>query len=238
MQPLPPAVESLTRSLGELGWVTDVLVGGSLAMGDYVAGVSDLDLLAVTDGPVDARREHALVAIHRELDRAAPVQAGCTYVDGRRIADAALRHPVWTHGQLVRRPLSQLARAELARHGFATLGRPPSALFPAPTDDEVRAAARAEVTHGYWAWAVRRPWVWLDPVVADLGLTTMARARYTVETGSLLTKTAAIERVEAPAWLVDRLRARRRGERVGGRRMRTAWIAWRTTRRAVRILSA
>lgn len=100
------------------------------------------------------------------------------------------------------------------------------------SDDEVRDAARAELT-GYWAWAARRPWIWLDPVIAELGLTSMARSRYALRTGSLLTKTEAIERADAPAWLVDHLRARRRGARVTAPRLRTAIIAWRDARRTV-----
>ena len=43
----------LGRRLSELGWMTDLWVAGSLATGDYVPGVSDLDLVAVADGPVD-----------------------------------------------------------------------------------------------------------------------------------------------------------------------------------------
>ena len=34
--------------------------------------------------------------------------------------------------------------------------------------------------------------MWLDPGIADLGLSGMARARYTLRTGRLLTKTQAI----------------------------------------------
>lgn len=60
------------------------------------------------------------------------------------------------------------------------------------SDGDVREAARAEVC-GYWAWAFRRPWRWLDPLTVDLGLTGMARARHAVRTGRLLTKTAAID---------------------------------------------
>ena len=47
------------------------------------------------------------------------------YVDAGRLADAGALHPMWTHGSLVRRTLSGVTRAELVRHGFAVLGRPP-----------------------------------------------------------------------------------------------------------------
>ncbi len=213
----------------------DLLVAGSLATGDYVPGVSDLDLVAVVDGPVDAVREAALVSIHQDLDRgvAAGADLGCVYVEDIRLPEPAVLHPTWTHGELVHRIVSGVTRAELVRHGFAVFGRPPFALLPTMTDDHVRSAARAELC-GYWAWASRRPWMWLNPVIADLGLTSMARGRYAVRTGGLLTKTEAIEQSHAPAWLIDQLRARRQGEHVVSPRLRTGWIAWRDALRTIR----
>jgi hypothetical protein len=150
-----------------------------------------------------------------------------------RLADRKALHPTWTHGQLVHRILSGVTRAELVRHGFALLGRPPTAVLSPMSEAQVRDAAREELC-GYWAWASRRPLMWLNPVIADLGLTSMARARYTLQTGQLLTKTEAIERAHAPDRLLDELRARRRGERVVSPRLRTGWIAWRDNRRTVK----
>lgn len=228
---IPSAVASLGSRLAELGWVSDLLVAGSLAAGDYVAGVSDLDLIAIVEGSVGAAREAALVDLHRELDReqAAGTNLGCTYVDESTLPRLSALHPTWTHGGLVRRRLSGVTRAELVMLGFAVFGRTPTALLPPMTADQVRAAARAELS-GYWAWASRRPWLWLNPDIADLGLTAMARGRYTMRTGQLLTKTEAIEQVHAPDWLIDQLLARRRGERVASPRLRTGWIAWRDAR--------
>ncbi|HEV8174054.1 MAG TPA: hypothetical protein VGP91_10450, partial [Actinoplanes sp.] len=111
-------------------------------------------------------------------------------------------------------------------------GRAPLDVLPAMSADDVREAARAELT-GSWTWAARRPTLWLDPVIADLGLTSMARGRPTLATGERLTKTRAIEQADAPAWLIDQLRSRRRGEDVTSPRVRTALIAWRDARRTV-----
>lgn len=235
MGDVPPAVTALADRLSGLSWVRDLFVAGSLATGDHVPGVSDLDLVAVVDGPVDGSRTASLVALHTDLDRgiAAGTDLGCVYVDEGRLLDPATEHPTWTHGHLVERILSGVTRAELVRHGFAVLGRAPADVLPPMTDDDVRAAARAELT-GYWAWAARRPHLWWSPVIADLGLTSMARGRYALETGRLLTKSEAVERADAPAWLVDQLRARRRGEPVGSPRTRTAWIAWRDARATTR----
>jgi hypothetical protein len=211
--------------------VTDLLVAGSLATGDHIPGVSDLDLVAVTAGPVDLA---ALTDLHRDLDAGAAAghKLGCVYVPAGAIPDRAAEHPTWTHGRLVHRILSGVTRAELARHGYAVFGRPPADLFPPVTADDVRAAARAELT-GYWAWAARRPWMFRDPEIADLSLTSMARGRHSLRSGDLLTKSRAVERAAAPPWLISQLAARRRGEDVPSPRWRTAWFAWRDTRRTV-----
>jgi hypothetical protein len=231
----PTPVLAFTAAVSELGWVTDVLVAGSLATGDYVPGVSDLDLVAVTRGPVDAQRVSALQTMHSRLDvgPTAGSNLGCMYVDETRLAHREFGHPTWTHGRLVHRALSAITRAELVIAGYAVRGRPPQDLLPPVTEADVRAAARAEVA-GYWAWASRRPWMWLDPVIADLGLTSMARGRHAMRSGRLLQKSEAIRQAHAPAWLIDQLGARRRGEPVVSPRVRTGWIAWRDARRTVR----
>jgi hypothetical protein len=227
-------VSHLADRLAGLEWVTDLMAAGSLATGDYVPGVSDLDLVALTRGPVGPPRQEALAGLHRDLDDdlARGLDLGCVYVDVNTLADPRARHPTWTHGVLVHRILSGITRAELVRYGFAVRGRPPAAVFPQMTDDDVRCAARAEIC-GYWAWATRRPHMWLNPEIADLGLTSMARGRYALQTGRLLTKTQAAQQAQAPAWLREQLAARRRGEHVTSPRFRTALIAWRDARRTL-----
>ena len=226
-----PAVAAFGARLATLGWVTDLWIAGSLATGDYVPGVSDLDLVAIVGGRVDPSRRLTLRSLHEELDLgiAAGSDLGCQYVEEGLVGDRPALHPTWTHSCLVQRPLSCITRAELVRFGPAVFGRPPADVLVPMTDDDLREAARAEL-RGYWAWASRRPWMWLDPGIADLGLSGMARARHTLRTGRLLTKTEAIEQVHGPAWLIDQLRARRRGEPVPSPRVRTGWIAWRDAR--------
>jgi Nucleotidyltransferase domain len=235
MPQVPPAVSALADRLTRFGWVRHLFVAGSLAMGDYVPGVSDIDLVAVVEGPVDEQRTASLVAAHRELDRdtAVGLDLGCVYVDDRTLPDRDATHPTWTHGHLVRRILSDVTRVELVRHGFEIIGLPPQEVLPPVTDADVRSAARAELC-GYWAKASRRPQWWLSPVIADLGLTAMARSRHAMRTGALLTKSQAIEAADAPRWLIEQLRARRRGEDVTSPRVLTGWIAWRDARRTVR----
>lgn len=236
MSDVQTAVSTLEDRLSRLGWVRDLLVAGSLATGDYVPAVSDLDLVAIVEGPVDAARVAVLSDLHRSLDAgsAAGLRLGCLYVDETAVADRTALHPTWTHGGLVHRTLSGVTRAELARHGFAVMGRAPLAVLAPVTDDDVREAAREELS-GYWAWASRRPTMWLDPAFAELSLTSMARGGHALRTGDLLVKTRAIEETAAPEWLIARLRRRRSGESVALPRVRTAWIAWRDARHTVSV---
>ncbi len=220
-----PVVEEFGARLAAAGWVTDLLVAGSLATGDYRPGVSDLDLVAVVPaapGPAQ------VAAVHAGFDPA--LHLGCVYVTEDRLGDLGAEHPTWTHGLLVHRILSGVTRAELVRHGYAVFGRAPAELLPAMTDDDVREAARAELT-GYWTWAARRPWLFLDPGLADLALTSMARGRHALAHGTLLTKSAAVAAAAAPPELIAQLRARRAGHPAVSPRLRTAWHAWRDTHR-------
>lgn len=227
-----PAVAALAERLGTLAWVRGLYVAGSLATHDYVPGVSDLDLVALTDGSPDTA---LLTSIHGELDAgvAAGADLGCAYVAVDQRDDHEAPHPTWTHGRMVHRPLTTIPRVELAVHGLTVFGEDVRTAFPPVTEDDIRRAAREEVC-GYWAEAVRHPAWWiLEPEIAELGLTAMARGRHAVEHGRLLTKTASIQEAAAPAWLRDRLRARRRGDSAPLPRLRTAWIAWNDARRTV-----
>ncbi|NYI79213.1 hypothetical protein [Nocardioides panzhihuensis] len=228
-------VAALADRLEKLPWVIGLYVAGSLATHDYVAGVSDLDLVALTDRQPDA---DLISAIHSELDAgvAAGADLGCAYVAAARLGEHEAAHPTWTHGRLVHRPLTTIPRVELAVHGLTVFGEGVRTAFPPVTEADVRKAARSEVC-GYWATAVRHPAWWvLEPEIAELSLTAMARGRHAVDQGRLLTKTAAIEKADAPAWLRDRLRARRRGDPAPLPRLRTAWIAWNDARRTVEAL--
>ena len=186
-------------------------------------------------GPIDEARKAALVGLHRDLDRrnAAGSDLGCVYVEESRLDVPAALHRTWTHGtSLIAFFRASPGPSSCAMGSRSSEGRR-TALLPAMTDDQVRNAARTELC-GYWA--SRRPWMWLSPVIADLGLTSMARGRYAVRTGHLLRKSEAIEQAQAPARVVDQLRARRRGQSVVSPRLRTGWIAWRDARRTIRVV--
>jgi len=227
------ALEALSSRLTDLGIADALWVGGSLATGDHVSGVSDLDLVAVTSQRLSGDVLTRVADIHEELDAgvARGMDLGCQYADAAHLLDTDVQHPTWTHGEMVDRVVSRVTRAELVLHGYAVLGPAPRDLLPPVAPDDVREAARAELT-GYWSYAARRPWMfWRLPVMTDLGLTAMARGRHAMTTGELLTKSAAIDRAHAPEWLKDDLIARRRGTRQTSPRLRAGYIAWRDVRR-------
>jgi hypothetical protein len=171
-----PAVAALADRLATVSWMSGLYLAGSLATGDHVPGVSDLDLVALTDGPPDTE---LMSSIHSDLDAgvAAGADLGCAYVAADRLGEPDASHPTWTHGRLVHRSLTTIPRVELAVHGLTVFGEDVRTAFPPVSEDDIREAARTEVC-GYWATAVRHPAWWvLEPEIAELSLTAMARGR-------------------------------------------------------------
>ena len=112
---MPDPIEAFAGRLTVLGWVSELWVAGSAASGDHHPGVSDLDLVAVVDGRIDAARHSALTQLHRELETgpADGANLGCAYVEAATLLDLRTRHPTWTHGRWIRRTLSGTPRVEL-----------------------------------------------------------------------------------------------------------------------------
>ena len=125
MGPSPEAVDELGRRVRELGWATDLWVAGSLATGDYVPGVSDLDLVAVVDGAVTPERRRTIAELHRDLDQglAQGTDLGCQYVEAGRLLDREVLHPTWTHGAMGDRIRTGWIAWRDARRTVAAAGR-------------------------------------------------------------------------------------------------------------------
>lgn len=229
---------AFSADLRDLGWVQALLVGGSLAAGDYRPGVSDLDLVAVVDGPMTPERRTAISALHARVD-AGPggaLELGCTWVDAATLSDVPREHPTWTHGELYDRWLSRLARVDLVRHGYSVFGPAPAELLPPADDETLRTAVLAELD-GYWTTVSHRTWVWRHTWIVDLALTTMSRADHALASGELITKAQAIDRLPTlgvPDWLVEQVRARRAGDTTAAtRRLAQGRVARRVTRAVI-----
>ncbi|MBA2952577.1 hypothetical protein GON03_21385 [Nocardioides sp. MAH-18] len=211
-----PAVADLDASLPAT--VVGLYVGGSVATGDYRPAISDIDAVALLDAPVRRPARAQLVALHQRLGREHPEGGAlhCVYVPREQSADPDRRHWTWAEGELFRRPLSRIGRAELLADPVVVRGPAPATWLPPATGHDVRDAALAELS-GYWTRALRKRAIWRQDLYVDLGLTVWARAEAAIEDGVLITKTEAIARMSGrglPADIVDGVRRRRAGDRV------------------------
>lgn len=211
-------VVSFAEAVRPVAGVVGFYAGGSLAFGDFQPGVSDLDLVAVVDGRLGFGARRRLVALHESFIAADPAAAKlhCAYVPRTEVAGLDREHLTWAHGELYRRVVSGIARAELLQNGITVYGPPPAELLPPVDAAALRDAARAELS-GYWTMAVGKPKLWTQDVYVDLGLITLARVEATVGEDRLITKREAIGRLDrfgVPADLADQIARRRRGEAV------------------------
>ncbi|MFE7761542.1 nucleotidyltransferase [Streptomyces sp. NPDC057438] len=192
---------------------------GSLGGGDYQEGRSDLDLIAVLDGPVTARTAWRVGRLHAGL-RHTPLAANlhCSYpTPGTAAADAGRPHLTWAHGRLFRRTITPVTRRELLTFGLVLHGEPPGALLPPVSDTELDAFVLRD-QRDFWRPAVDRAHLWDQDVWVDLGLLTLARATVTLREGRLITKREALDLLPAlgaPAEVVEDIARRRYGRRAG-----------------------
>jgi nucleotidyltransferase-like protein len=211
-----PVVAELAQAVS--GLVAGLYVGGSLATGDYRPGVSDIDGAALLDAAPRPAVWAELTGIHqrlaREFEHADALH--CVYVSVQEVADVTRTHWTWAFGELFRRPLSRITRAELLADPIVVFGPPPSLWLPPMGGAEFPDAARAELA-GYWTRALRKRALWLQDVYVDLGLTVWARADATISEGILITKAEAIARMAergVPPDVVDGVARRREGQSV------------------------
>jgi hypothetical protein len=246
-QGMPPDVAELLAGFGgeirDAAGAIGLYVGGSLASGDYHPGISDMDLVAVIKEPLGEEQQQEVTRIHRRLIAGQPAAAEmhCVYVPAGELADVAAPHLTWAFGELFPRPLSAVARAELLGPGFAVFGPPPAEVIPPVPPEALREAAR-DALSGYWTRALRRPSVWFKDDLIDLALTTLVRARATLDGDGLITKREALARLDrfgVPARLADEMRQRREGQTVpNGRlyRLRQALLVHHLIARGIRSL--
>ena len=195
--------------------LTALWAHGSLALGDFVPGRSDLDLVALVAAPVTAAQRADLRRVHERLIGDEPLAAGlhCTYVVRGEQDDPARDHLTWAHQELFERPVSEVSRRELHQGGLCLLGPAPRAVIPAVTDAELAAYIRADLGD-FWYPHTARPELWRQDIWVDLGMVTLARAGVTLREGRLITKRAALDVLDAmgaPAGVVADIRARRYG---------------------------
>ncbi|MDX3450578.1 nucleotidyltransferase domain-containing protein [Streptomyces sp. ME02-8801-2C] len=211
----------LDRFLGELPALAPVAVWahGSLAGGDYQEGRSDLDLIAVLDGPIGLGTVWKVAELHARLrtDPLAPL-LHCTYLTDETTADPERRHLTWAQSRLFRRTVTPVTRRELHTFGRVLYGKAPGELL-APVPDRQLADFVVRDQRDFWRPAVDKPRLWTQDVWVDLALVTLARATVTLREGTLISKREALELLPglgAPVEVVEDIARRRYGQEGGG----------------------
>ena len=195
--PLPDVVRPLlARFAADAGRalpLTALWAHGSLALGDYQPGRSDLDLVALIDAAPAGAQEQALRQAHQALHSQVPLaeKLHCSYVVASELGDAGRSHLTWAHGELFERVVSPVTRRELRQGGLSLLGPAPAGAVPPVTDDELADYVRGDM-RDYWYPKTAMPELWLADIWVDLGLLTFGRATVTLSTGRLITKREAL----------------------------------------------
>ncbi|KUL25176.1 nucleotidyltransferase domain-containing protein [Streptomyces regalis] len=209
-----PTDALLDRFLTELNPLAPLAVWahGSLAGGDYQEGRSDLDLIAVLDGPLTPRTVWRLAKLHARL-RTEPLaaQLHCTYLTPESAGDPGRRHLTWAHEELFTRTVTPVTRRELHAFGRVLYGQAPAALLPPVSDRELGDFVVRD-QRDFWRPAVDNAPLWTRDVWVGLGLITFARAGVTLRDGRLISKREALDLLPglgAPVEVVEDIRSRR-----------------------------
>lgn len=167
---------------------------GSLALGDYQLGRSDLDLVALTEAAPTPAQELELQRVHEALQSQVPLaeKLHCTYVARSEAGDPGRSHLTWAHSELFNRTVSPVSRRELHQGGLRLLGPAPSTVIPPVTDQELADYIRSNL-RDYWYPATGRADLWRQDIWVDIGLLTFARATVTLQEGRLVTKREALD---------------------------------------------
>jgi hypothetical protein len=167
---------------------------GSLALGDFQPGRSDLDLVALVAATITSPQRDELERVHEALISELPLaeKLHCSYVPRSGLADVSRTHVTWAQSELFDRTVSPVSRRELSLGGLCLFGPAPADLIPPVTDQELADYIRADL-RDFWYPATARPEPWLRDIWVDLGLLTLARATVTLQQGRLITKKEALE---------------------------------------------
>ena len=187
----------LDRFIADLGGVVPPVAlwaHGSLALGDFQPGRSDLDLVALIEARLSSAQEQDLRRVHEALHAQAALadKLHCAYVARSEVDDPGRSHLTWAHGELFDRVVSPVSRRELGQGGLALCGPAPAAVVPPVSDQELADYVRGDLAD-YWYPRTARADLWLRDIWVDLGLLTFARATVTLREGRLITKREALD---------------------------------------------
>jgi hypothetical protein len=207
---------------------------GSVALGDYQEGRSDIDFAALTDGPLDGERANRLERVHHAMIRLKGPSFDGFYLESYRLQQtpsstelACFSLDGSFHREKPCFEINPVTWALWSQHGIALHGPSPSNLGIAIDQHALRAFQVANL-HSYWLVRVTRAASHLaqksaeDTIDASLlawGVLGVARIACTLATGRIVSKS------EAGMWALERYRrdgrvfisdalAARRGETI------------------------
>ncbi|MER5641304.1 nucleotidyltransferase domain-containing protein [Kitasatospora sp. NPDC002227] len=186
---------------------------GSLALGDFQPGRSDLDLLAIVETTLNGDDRTRLAALHQRLLEEEPAAAKlhCSYIVRAVLPEAEADHFTWAHNHTLERPVTPVTRQELLQGGLTLYGPPAAELLPPLLPGQLEDFIRRDLRE-FWLPATGKPLLWLRDIWVDLGLLVLARATVTLRDGRLITKGEALTElleIGAPADVVRDIHARR-----------------------------
>ncbi|MGW7685697.1 nucleotidyltransferase domain-containing protein [Kribbella sp. NPDC054772] len=204
-----PLLDGFVTSVREIADVKAVWLHGSLALGDYQVGRSDLDTIVVVSAPPPP----AVEDMHRRLISEYPLatKLHCSYMAVDELGDLTVRHPTFAQERYFDRPVTPVTRRELAIGNRTLFGPMPAELLPKVTDEELFDFVRRDL-RDFWLPVTQKRGHWYNDIWVDLSLLTIARAHVTLATGDLITKRAAFDVLPylgAPADVVEDIRRRR-----------------------------
>jgi hypothetical protein len=187
--------------------VAGVYLTGSVALGDYRHGQSDLDILTLTTRPLTDGELSALEAMHTELERGAQPHADATYVPrdcvGTLPSKDAAGHGYVVDGVFHRGGHSQslVTWAILNQCGVALRGPAAESLDAAPDQGEFRAWNLRNLEE-YWRVQATRVRESLSALPLDTEVPAYAavwfgsgpgRLHRTIATGEIISKTESAD---------------------------------------------
>jgi hypothetical protein len=185
---------------------------GSLALGGFKPGRSDIDFLAVTPREVDPDELARLQALHHRIYTGSSPWA--RELEGSYISAAALRrydpacafHPHIDRGgpelRIEKHDTDWVVQRWVTReHGVCLFGPPPAALIDPIPPQSLRAAVR-ELFFFWWAPMAADPARLRETAYQVYAVLTMPRILYTFARGAVVSKPAAA------AWALQTLRPR------------------------------
>lgn len=193
------AIDSTVAEIGKelVGCKPSVYLYGSIVLGDLRPDLSDIDLLVLTQKPINAAQAEVLVGLRQRLTEADPVNPWYRRLEGGMLSLAAFRTNAadrvvyWgTSGERIaeRHRFDSFSMAELLENGLLLLGEDVRGELSAPTyavlSADIRTHYETICTHAQKTGRSIYSFGWL----ADI-----ARGLYTIETGKVASKTAAMQ---------------------------------------------